>query len=192
MALFLFSLRPLWSQCGTANSWRKLHLLLLLANAPSLQCRFVQCRADASQPAHFPNFIWKDQETPCWSRRLGAQSRKKRRSRLLHWWNLWHRPKCWLSNKKKNLKDKAYPSKTKTNCPNKTKPAFVTALTGRTGSGVEAVTQLLFHCRSACTDFAFPSCKAELKNALTRKLWYSRQIFSHALRARLHCGCEQT
>lgn len=45
---------------------------------------------------------------------------------------------------RKNLKDKAYPSKTKTNCPNKTKPAFVTALTGRKGSWVEAVTQLLF------------------------------------------------
>lgn len=84
---------------------------------------------------------------------------------------------------RKNLKDKAYPSKTKTNCPNKTKPAFVTALTGRKGSGVEAVTQLLFQCRSACADFAFPSCKAELKKPLTRKLWYSRQIFPHALSA---------
>lgn len=71
---------------------------------------------------------------------------------------------------RKNLKDKVYPSKTKTNCPNKTKPAFVTALTGRKGSGVEAVTQLLFQCRSACADFAFPSCKAELKKPLTRKL----------------------
>lgn len=35
---------------------------------------------------------------------------------------------------RKNLKNKAYPSKTKTNCPNKTKPASVTALAGRKGS----------------------------------------------------------
>lgn len=71
---------------------------------------------------------------------------------------------------KKNLKDKVYPSKTKRNCPNKTKPAFVTALTGRKGSGVGAVTQPLFLCRSACAAVAFPFCKAELTNPLTRKL----------------------
>lgn len=92
-------------------------------------------------------------------------------------------PQMLVVQQEKNLKDKAYPSKTKTNCPNKTKPAFVTALTGRKGSRVEAVTQLLFQCRSACADFAFPSCKAEQKKPLTRKLWYSRQIFSHALPA---------
>lgn len=72
--------------------------------------------------------------------------------------------------KKKNLKDKVYPSKNKTNCPNKTKPAFVTALTRRKGSGIRVVTQMSFQCRSACAAFAFPFCKAELTKPLTRKL----------------------
>lgn len=85
--------------------------------------------------------------------------------------------------KKKNLKDKVYPSQDKTNCPNKTKPALVTALTGRKGSGVGAVTQPLIQCRSACAAFAFPFCKAELAKPLTRKLWYWRQIFLHAMPA---------
>lgn len=45
---------------------------------------------------------------------------------------------------KKNLKDKVYPSKTKTNCPNKTNPAAVTAVAGRKGAGVGIVTQSSF------------------------------------------------
>lgn len=145
-----------------------------------LQCRFMQCRADASQPVHFPNFIWKDQETPCWSRRLGARSRKKRRS-IDGIYGI--APNVGCPKKKKAFKDKVYPSRNKTNCPNKTKPAVVTALTGRRGSGVGAVTQPLFQCTFARAAFAFLFCRAELAKPWTRKLWYSRQIFLRAMSA---------
>lgn len=79
-------------------------------------------------------------------------------------------PQMLVVQKKKNLKDKVYPSINKTNCPNKTKPAFATALTERKESGVGAVTQPLFQRKSACAAFAFPFCKAELTKPLTRKL----------------------
>lgn len=92
-------------------------------------------------------------------------------------------PNVGCPKKKKAFKDKVYPSRNKTNCPNKTKPAVVTALTGRRGSGVGAVTQPLFQCTFARAAFAFLFCRAELAKPWTRKLWYSRQIFLRAMSA---------
>lgn len=68
------------------------------------------------------------------------------------------------------LKDKVYPSKNKTHRPDKTQPAFVTAMTGRKVSGVGTVMQAFFQYRSACSAFAFLCCRAELTKPLTREL----------------------
>lgn len=58
-------------------------------------------------------------------------------------------PQMLVVQKKNNkkptdLKDKLYPSKTKTNCPSKPNPALVTAMARRKGAGVGTVMQLLF------------------------------------------------
>lgn len=134
-----FPFDPFWSHCGTANSWRKLHLLLFLAHAPSLQCCSVQM--EVSRPIFLISFgRIKRHHAGLAGWGLGLERKGTAGSRIDGIYGV--APQCWLS--KKNLKDKVYPSKNKTNCPTKTKPAFVTALSGRKGSVVGLVTQPLF------------------------------------------------